>query len=102
MIAEILVDQNRNLLDFNDLHIDRQGRVYVAFADGCTGECAANNNSTAEDSRDGRGAVYYLAQGPSLIVDFGELYPVMANPQSEAKVACGVDVQCASVEQDEE
>ena len=22
---------NRNLLDFNDLHIDREGRVYVAF-----------------------------------------------------------------------
>ena len=22
---------NRNLLDFNDLHLDRQGRVYIAF-----------------------------------------------------------------------
>tara|TARA_Y100001970_G_scaffold41685_1_gene51754 strand:+ start:28423 stop:29892 length:1470 start_codon:yes stop_codon:yes gene_type:complete len=64
---------NRNLLDFNDLHIDREGRVYVAFADGCTGSCAENNNSTASDSRDRMGTVYYLGSGPSLLVDFGEL-----------------------------
>ena len=30
---------NRNLLDFNDLQIDDQGRTYFAFADGCTGGC---------------------------------------------------------------
>ena len=66
---------NRNLLDFNDLHIDREGRVYVAFADGCTGTCAANNNSTAEDSRDGRGSVYYLGSGPSLFESQGVLFP---------------------------
>ncbi|MGB0174317.1 MAG: sialidase family protein, partial [Candidatus Poseidoniaceae archaeon] len=67
---------NRNLLDFNDLHIDRQGRVYVAFADGCTDGCADNPNATASDSRDGRGAVYYLATGPSLYVADGELDPL--------------------------
>ncbi|MBO64552.1 MAG: hypothetical protein CMA94_07300, partial [Euryarchaeota archaeon] len=67
---------NRNLLDFNDLHIDRQGRVYVAFADGCTDGCADNPNATAADSRDGRGAVYYLASGPSLYVADGELDPL--------------------------
>ena len=68
---------NRNLLDFNDLHIDREGRVYVAFADGCTGECATNENATAADSRDGRGSVYYLADGPSLIEEFGRLMPLI-------------------------
>ncbi len=68
---------NRNLLDFNDLHIDREGRVYVAFADGCTGDCATNGNATAADSRDGRGSVYYLADGPSLYADFGELYALL-------------------------
>ena len=46
---------NRNLLDFNDLHIDREGRVYIAFADGCTGSCATDGNSTPEDSRSRRG-----------------------------------------------
>ncbi|DAC22175.1 MAG TPA: exo-alpha-sialidase [Candidatus Poseidoniales archaeon] len=64
---------NRNLLDFNDLHIDREGRVYVAFADGCTGECAVKENATAADSRDGRGSVYYLANGPSLLEEFGRM-----------------------------
>ena len=29
----------RNLLDFNDATVDKQGRVAVAFADGCTGNC---------------------------------------------------------------
>ena len=67
---------NRNLLDFNDLHIDREGRVYVAFADGCTGECATKENASAEDSRDGRGAVYYLASGPSLLEAFGTMSPL--------------------------
>ncbi|MEC8152070.1 MAG: hypothetical protein VX068_05425, partial [Candidatus Thermoplasmatota archaeon] len=68
---------NRNLLDFNDLHIDREGRVYVAFADGCTGDCATNENATAADSRDGRGSVYYLASGPSLIEEFGLMMPLI-------------------------
>ena len=60
---------NRNLLDFNDLHIDREGRVYIAFADGCTGECATealNGSATAEMSRTKTGGVYMLLNGPSL------------------------------------
>ncbi len=31
----------RNLLDFNDMDIDSRGRVHIAYADGCTGACAA-------------------------------------------------------------
>lgn len=31
----------RNLLDFNDITIDDEGRVLVAYADGCVGACAA-------------------------------------------------------------
>ena len=64
---------NRNLLDFNDLHIDREGRVYVAFADGCIDSCASSNNSTPEDSRGRLGSVYYLASGPSLFESVGDL-----------------------------
>ena len=64
---------NRNLLDFNDLHIDREGRVYIAFADGCTGECATGNNSAPEDSRSRRGSLGYLGSGPSLLEEFGTL-----------------------------
>ena len=64
---------NRNLLDFNDLHIDREGRVYIAFADGCIGDCASGNNSGPEDSRSRRGILCFLESGPSLLEDFGTL-----------------------------
>nr|AIE99467.1 hypothetical protein [uncultured marine group II/III euryarchaeote KM3_110_C01] len=68
---------NRNLLDFNDLHIDLEGRVYIAFADGCTGECATKENAQPEDSRSRRGSVYYLGSGPSLYETVGELSPLV-------------------------
>jgi hypothetical protein len=57
---------NRNLLDFNDLHIDRDGRVYMAFTDGCFGDCATKENPQPEDSRSRRGIMCYLVSGPSL------------------------------------
>jgi hypothetical protein len=35
---------NRNLLDFNDMVIDAKGRVFIAFADGCTAaKCTSAN-----------------------------------------------------------
>ena len=64
---------NRNLLDFNDLHIDLEGRVYIAFADGCTGTCASGEDTTSSNSRDRLGSVYYLANGPSLYESVGNL-----------------------------
>jgi hypothetical protein len=32
----------RNLLDFNDITMDKQGRVMVAYADGCINNCATD------------------------------------------------------------
>ncbi len=37
----------RNLLDFNDITIDDEGRVLVAYADGCVGACAAGGPQSA-------------------------------------------------------
>lgn len=34
---------DRNLLDFMDVQIDRQGRILAAYADGCTGACASGD-----------------------------------------------------------
>ena len=68
---------NRNLLDFNDIHIDREGRIYIAFADGCTGECATMESPTPADSRTSTGGMYYLASGPSLLAEFGDLEPLV-------------------------
>jgi len=43
----------RNLLDFNDITVDREGRVLVAYADGCTGTCTSDPGvrSTGADGR---------------------------------------------------
>jgi hypothetical protein len=38
---------DRNLLDFMDVTVDRQGRVIVGWADGCTGSCVTSNLVTA-------------------------------------------------------
>ena len=42
---------DRNLLDFNDTEIDHEGRVIIAFADGCVG-CTS---PTGADSLVGKG-----------------------------------------------
>ncbi len=34
----------RNLLDFNDMDIDSEGRVYIAYADGCVDNCTEEGN----------------------------------------------------------
>ena len=69
---------NRNLLDFNDIVIDSEGRIFIAITDGCTGECASKDVPTPEDSRDRLGTLVYLASGPSLLADVGELTPLVA------------------------
>lgn len=47
----------RNLLDFNDITVDKFGRVLVGYADGCTGSCvtdatqnASTGPATAQDA----------------------------------------------------
>jgi len=37
----------RNLLDFNDITVDKNGRVLVGYADGCTGTCATDPTQNA-------------------------------------------------------
>jgi hypothetical protein len=37
----------RNLLDFNDITVDKQGRVLVGYADGCTGSCVTDATQNA-------------------------------------------------------
>lgn len=60
---------NRNLLDFNDLHFDNEGRVFIGYADGCTGECATSDAPTADMSRTAFGTASVLTVGPSLFED---------------------------------
>jgi len=37
----------RNLLDFNDITVDKTGRVLVGYADGCTGSCVTDTTQNA-------------------------------------------------------
>ena len=90
---------NRNLLDFNDLHIDNQGRVFIAIADGCTGECATMESPTPADSRDKLGMMFMLDTGPSLYVDNGILTSVKPaeNPDTPPMVK-GIEIEIARQE----
>lgn len=90
---------NRNLLDFNDLHIDNQGRVFIAIADGCTGECATMESPTPADSRDKLGMMFMLDTGPSLYVDNGILTSVKPaeNPDTPPMVK-GIEIKIARQE----
>jgi len=42
----------RNLLDFNDITVDTQGRVLVAYADGCPVDCAKSAKGVSSGARD--------------------------------------------------
>lgn len=63
----------RNLLDFIDAVMDRQGRLHVAFADGCTSDKCRGPAGEPDDSRDRLGTVAILQTGPSLDAQVGSL-----------------------------
>lgn len=60
----------RNLLDFFDAKIDKEGRVLVAFADGCIGACALPSG-TAAQSTSALGTIARMSCGPSLFAAKG-------------------------------
>lgn len=59
----------RNLLDFIGAAIDKDGRLHIAFTDGCTERlaCANNAKATDKDSRDRAIALAVQDHGPSLL-----------------------------------
>jgi len=65
---------DRNLLDFNDLTIDAQGRVVGAFADGCVvGSCDASSPNTA--SRSALGTALRQSGGRRMFAAFDPVEP---------------------------
>jgi hypothetical protein len=56
----------RNLLDFNDMAVDNQGRILFAFADGCVGSCVSGgpNSGTA------RAAIARQTTGPRMFAAY--------------------------------
>jgi hypothetical protein len=59
---------DRNLLDFMDVQLDKQGRVLVGYADGCTGACATggaqNFDALATIARQSGGKSLFAAYDP--------------------------------------
>jgi hypothetical protein len=67
---------DRNLLDFNDLSVDSQGRVLGGFADGCViGSCDASSPSGA--SRSALGTIIRQSGGPRLFAAFDPVEPAV-------------------------
>jgi hypothetical protein len=62
-VADTRLCNQRNLLDFNDITVDKHGRVLVAYSDGCVKACVTDTLSGS------KGAVSMVARqvsGPSL------------------------------------
>src|SRR5205085_4999367 len=66
---------DRNLLDFIDATIDRQGRVLVAYADGCTSPTCVNAGPTDFRSNDyvDKATIARLTTGRGLFKEFDGL-----------------------------
>ncbi len=66
----------RNLLDFNDLTIDAEGRVLAALSDGCVvGSCSAGSPATASTSA--LGTIIRQSGGPRLLSAFDPVEPTV-------------------------
>jgi hypothetical protein len=80
----------RNLLDFNDLQVDKQGRVLAAFADGCTSaECIAGVDKNGDgrlDNRDNDGTtiatIIRQEYGKGLFAAYDAVGSVTVSPNS--------------------
>lgn len=61
--------QCRNLLDFIDMTIDDEGRLYVAITDGCTPRqgCTGTPQHASDQTRDRQNGVMIQAEGLSLL-----------------------------------
>jgi hypothetical protein len=71
---------DRNLLDFNDMEVDHEGRVLIAYADGCLG-CTS---PTGDDSRAAKATIARQSGGKRLFAAFDP--PTEPNPPAAPDV----------------
>ena len=87
----------RNLLDFNDMAIDSQGRVLLGYADGCV-NCS---NTFQSQSSSSHGTVTRQSGGRRLFQLFDPIEPaVPANPQMVSAVNSGTSALVTWLEPD--
>src|SRR6266542_3757614 len=86
---------DRNLLDFNDITIDREGRVVAAYADGCVaGNCSAD--STPAASRSKKASILRQSGGRRLLSAYDPVEPAKPGAprlESAARQANGILVK---------
>ena len=88
-LSGTLCGGNRNLLDFNDIIIDDQGRVLFGYADGCKGACV---NDPTKNTFSDNGVIARQSGGRTLRAAFDDT----AQFNSSAPVKPGA--ACASAE----
>ena len=76
---------DRNLLDFNDLQIDKEGRVVAAYADGCvfpgcTAATATAHGAPYNESRSALSSIIRQSGGPRLFAAFDSQANCTENP----------------------
>lgn len=78
-------DPCRDLLDFNGIAVDRQGRVLIAYTDGCLGKCEGSLVVSDNDRTDAKGTIARLTMGTGLLQAFdGQLAP------GSAPIVCAI------------
>ncbi len=73
-VVDTNICSQRNLLDFNDITVDKQGRVLVAYSDGCVGACVTNPTKGSAGAVD---MVMRQATGPLLYRSGGVAPPAV-------------------------
>lgn len=83
----------RNLLDFMDAALTKEGRVLVGYADGCLAAC--NAGGTSADSQAAYATVAYQASGRGLFAAYDAVAPVAA--PSSPSLTSSVDTTSGNV-----
>jgi hypothetical protein len=66
---------DRNLLDFNDITIDKYGHVEVAYADGCTSACVTSTK-VADNTHTAKATIARQYDGTGLLAAYDPTAPV--------------------------
>ncbi|HET6397939.1 MAG TPA: hypothetical protein VFH47_00105, partial [Candidatus Thermoplasmatota archaeon] len=70
----------RNLLDFNDMDIDSQGRIHIGWADGCVRACAQTGEPGGDGYRTQEARLFRQVGGRTLFAQEGEPQPPAPAP----------------------
>ena len=83
-MSGISCGDNRNLLDFNDVILDDQGRVLFGYADGCRGACV---NNPTQNTFSANGVVARQSGGRTLLSAFDDKAGTQFNSTAATKPA---------------